>query len=145
MDGYRWIDKDLLDIDSVIWDSTWTWACTGFVSLSLCALQWCMLLACTLQVYTHTHTDFPFSFGLSLPFVHTNTFRHVLLECVNFMFQAQRSSCIAVDSSFLSLSSLNSHTLWSVSLDFPLYDCVCVFERKILYMWGPFVFPQRPF
>lgn len=53
----RLIDIDILDIDSVIWDSTWTQACTGFVSLSLCALQWCMLLACTLQVYTHTLAD----------------------------------------------------------------------------------------
>ena len=47
MEGWTYTDEyksgviDWMDvcIYGVIWDITWTRACTGFVSLSLCALQ----------------------------------------------------------------------------------------------------------
>lgn len=68
-----------MQIDGVIWDRTWTRACTGFVSSSLRALQWCMLLACTLQVHTQAHARtqthrFFFHFW-SLPFL--RSYKHI--------------------------------------------------------------------
>ena len=98
--------------------------------ISVCASVMHVISVHPAGVHTHTHTrrhtHFSSSFGL---FVRTNTLRHVLLQCVNFMFQAQRNSCIAVDSGF-SLSELSELTHSLICLSgfcfVRLYVCVCV-------------------
>lgn len=128
-------------IYGVIWDITWTQACTGFVSLSLCALQWCMLLACTLQVYTHTHTQsqthtFFFLFWSFRSYKHIETRSPRVCELYVPGPEERLYRC----GFWFSLSELSelTHSLICLSgFSFVrLCVCVCVFKRKILHMWG---------
>lgn len=112
----------------------------------------CTSAVCVISMYpagTHTHT--------SLSLIGTNAFRHILLECVNFLFKAQRNGCIMVDSSSLSPWALWTHTLSDLSpwIFLCLTVCVCVCacgrvcegawvmcERKTLQTWGPLICPH---
>jgi len=115
-------------MDNVIWDSAWTWACTWFVGLSLCALQWCMFLACTLQVYTHTHI----SLSLSLPYKPFQTHSPPVCELYVQSPEEQLYRCF--------LPELSERTHWGLCLCVFLccvcaYVCVCVYMCERVCAW----------
>lgn len=136
-----------MQIDGVIWDRTWTRACTGFVSSSLRALQWCMLLACTLQVHTHAHIDTQIFLSLLVsPFpsfiqTHSDTFS----SSVWTLCSKPRGTVVSLWILVFSFWALWTRTLSDLSLRIFLCAAVCSHSRgKSSKCEDPLSF-QRPF
>lgn len=123
---------------SIGWMDIW---CNLGHYMDSCALQWCMLLACTLQVYTHTHTQsqthtFFFLFWSFRSYKHIETRSPRVCELYVPGPEERLYRC----GFWFSLSELSelTHSLICLSgFSFVrLCVCVCVFKRKILHMWG---------